>query len=377
MIIYADENVPEAETLFAPFGELRRFAGRSLTAADLRDADALVVRSVTRVNAALLSGSPVRFVGSCTIGRDHLDTAFMDAQGIQWATAPGCNADSVVDYVVSVLCLDRQRWASLLSGERQVGIVAFGNVGRRLADRLAGLDIPCCAYDPLLAPTEDARLSSLDAVLACDVLCLHAPLTRGGEYPSFHMLDAAQLSRLPSSSLVVSAGRGEVVATEELLQLRELRPDIELALDVWEGEPGVSRELAGRCLIATPHIAGYSLDGKIAGSRAIAEQLLAHCQHRGLKAPAALAATRLPEPVVELSESYGAELLREAALAVYDPRGDDRRFRESLLADDPAAAFDGLRKHYPERREFAYCRYVGEQLDTAGFNLLAALQGSR
>ena len=103
----------------------------------------------------------------------------------------------------------------------------------------------------------------------------------------------------------------------------------------------------------------------------------AHCQHRGLKAPAALAATRLPEPVVELSESHGAELLREAALAVYDPRGDDRRFRESLLADDPAAAFDGLRKHYPERREFAYCRYVGEQLDAAGFNLLAALQGGR
>ena len=377
MIIYADENVPEAETLFAPFGELRRFAGRSLTAADLREANALVVRSVTKVNAELLSDSPVRFVGSCTIGRDHLDTAFMEAQDIHWATAPGCNADSVVDYVISVLCLDGPRWASLLAGERRVGIVAFGNVGRRLADRLAGLGIGCCAYDPLLDPTGDTRLSSLDTVLGSDVLCLHAPLTRGGEYASFHMLDAEQLACLPPSSLVISAGRGEVVATEELLRLRELRPDIELALDVWEGEPSVNRELAEQCLIATPHIAGYSLDGKIAGSRAIAAQLLVHCQRLGLKAPEALAATRLPEPVVELGESHGAALLREAALAVYDPRDDDARFRESLLADNPAAAFDALRKHYPERREFAYCRYEGEQLDETAFSLLAALQGSR
>ena len=377
MNIYVDENVPEAEALFAPFGALHRFAGRSLTARDLRAADALIVRSVTRVNAELLTGTPVRFVGSCTIGRDHLDIDFMQAQGIDWATAPGCNADSVVDYVISVLCLDPQRWASLLVGDGRVGIIAFGNVGRRLADRLAGLGITCRAYDPLLAASSDPRLSPLETVLDSDVLCLHAPLTRGGPYPSFHMLNAAQLARLAPGGMIISAGRGEVVANEEWLRLCGKRPDIELALDVWEGEPRVDPDLVARCRIATPHIAGYSLDGKIAGSRAIAQQLLAHCRRNNLPAPTSLPASSLPEPQLPLRASGGAALLRQAALAVYDPRGDDARFREALQSENPAAAFDALRKHYPERREFAYCRFIGEQLDDAAFSLLAALQGSR
>lgn len=377
MKIYVDENVPAADALFTPFGEVQRFAGRHLAAADIRDADALVVRSVTKVNEALLAESQVRFVGSCTIGRDHLDTDYLNRQGISWATAPGCNANSVVDYVISVLSLDVVRWTSLLAGDRIVGIVAFGNVGRRLADRLAGLGMQCVAYDPLLDSTSDPRLVNLNEVLSCDVLCLHAPLTRSGPHPSFHMLTAEQLTRVAEGGLLLSAGRGEVVASEELLQLRKLRPDIELALDVWEGEPAVNAALARECLIATPHIAGYSLDGKIAGSQAIAAQLMDHCQTHGLPAPASLPRPRLSAPNVELHGAGGPEMLREAALAVYDPRGDDTRFRESLHAEDPAAAFDALRKHYPERREFAYCHYTGAHLTAADLSLIAALQGSR
>lgn len=375
MKILVDENVPQAEALFGVFGDIQRFAGRGLQASQLGDAQALIVRSVTRVDEALLLNSQVGFVGSCTIGADHLDLEYLKRCGIAAHTAPGCNANSVADYVLSVICSCGDRLEVLRGGGR-VGIVAYGNVGKTLAQRLARLGIESVAYDPLLPAASDHRLASLQEVLQSEVLSLHAPLTRTGPFPTEHMLSADQLAVLPDSALLISAGRGGVVATTELLALTERRPDIQLALDVWENEPAVDAVLAARCTIATPHIAGYSLDGKVAGSRMIAEALAAHLAGLGAESPA-VPAVQMPGPVVAVGG--GEAVLREAALAVYDPRHDDARFRNSLTADDAAARFDELRKYYPERREFASCRFVGRdrELTTEELNLLAALQGSK
>ncbi len=375
--ILVDENVPYADAMFAPFGEIRRFAGRTLAAAELGDAQALIVRSVTRVDRDLLAGSQIKFVGSCTIGADHLDMDYLARSGIAAYTAPGCNANSVADYVISVICACGDRLEVLRHGGR-VGLVGFGNVGRTVAERLARLSIDSVAYDPLLAQDSDPRLSTLDEVLRCEVMSVHAPLTTGGNYPSYHMLTAKQLSSLPDGALLISAGRGGVIATHDLLALKQQRPDIHLAMDVWEGEPSVDKHLADLCLIATPHIAGYSLDGKVAGTRMIAERLADYVADSG-SGELALPGVALPRPSIGLKAEGDNALLREAVAAVYDVCADDKRFRESLLAEDPAKQFDALRKHYPERREFAFCDYrgAGKALSAAQLNLLAALQGSK
>ncbi len=378
MKILVDENVPLAEVYLSRYGEVERFAGRSLQAEQLAEAEALVVRSVTRVDASLLAGSRIGFVGSCTIGSDHLDLEYLQSAGIEAHTAPGCNANSVVDYVLSVIAVCGDRLERLLAGGR-LGIVAYGNVGRALAARAAALGVDCIAYDPLLDQTADKCLASLEAVLQCDVVSVHAPLTRRGSHPSYHMLTAEKLRRMPQGALLISAGRGGVVATETLLALKQQRPDIRLALDVWEDEPAVDAGLAALCDVATPHIAGYSLDGKIAGTKMIAQRLGDYLRRRGDVASGQnIDAVPLATPVIVLKETGGAALLREAALAVYDPRGDDSRFRQSLLAAEPAGEFDWLRKHYPERREFAYCDYRTESaLSAEALSLLAALPGSR
>ncbi|NKI17291.1 4-phosphoerythronate dehydrogenase [Spongiibacter sp. KMU-166] len=376
MNILVDENIPMAEAFFSRFGSVVTFAGRGLSPEALVDTDVLIVRSVTRVNAALLAkATKLRFVGSCTIGSDHLDIEYLESRSINWCTAPGSNADSVVDYVVCSLCAVDDYMARLLGGGR-LGIIGYGNVGRRLAERVSGLGIGCVAYDPLIDAQSDPRLVGIDEVLHCDVLCLHAPLTRTGPFPSYHLLSLEQLLRLPKGALLLNAGRGEVVATGVLLELAALRPDIQLVLDVWEGEPVVSAELAARCAIATPHIAGYSLDGKFKGAAMVAEALanvLGVSEEQSWPSEVAAALTAPQVSVQDCGEPWQA-----AALSAYNPKEDHQRFLASLGADDPGGAFDALRKHYPPRRELSRCEFVFDgAVDKAQLNVLSALQGHR
>ncbi|KMQ74742.1 4-phosphoerythronate dehydrogenase PdxB [Marinobacter subterrani] len=355
MLIVADENIPLLDEFFGDIGEIRRVAGRSMTAGDLRDADVLLVRSVTRVNRELLDGSRVRFVGTATIGTDHVDLDWLERQGIRFSAAPGCNANSVAEYVLSVLSLYAEKrglddWSQLT-----VGIVGVGNVGGELARRLKrlGFDVRLC--DPPRAESEDqgSAFVTLAQAMKCDVVTLHTPLTRQGSHPTFHMVGQQALDGLGESQLLINSGRGEVIDSAALLTRLGRGHAPTVALDVWEQEPRVDPGLLDQVWLATPHIAGYSLEGKVQGTEMIYRAL-----SRSLGLPVRKTANQfLPEPALStLSFTRSAsevEATRIALRAGYDPRRDDTRFRHAMTGsvEERAAAFDRLRRHYPVRRE--------------------------
>lgn len=353
MLIVADENIPLLDAFFQGFGEIRRVPGRSLDRATVEQADVLLVRSVTNVNRALLEGSKVRFVGTCTIGTDHLDLDYFKQTGIQWSSAPGCNARGVVDYVLgSLQTLAEIEGADL--NQRTYGIVGAGEVGGRLVKVLKGLGWNVLVCDPPRQIAEGGDYVSLAQIIEqCDVISLHTPLTKSGNGSTWHLLDRQRLEQLKPGTWLINASRGPVVDNAALREVLLEREDLQAVLDVWEGEPEVDVDLADLCVLATPHIAGYSLEGRQRGTAQIYQ---AFCAYLG------------QEPSIHLSELLPALWLAEVHLnastdpawalatlcrCVYDPRRDDADFRRSLVGtvQEQRKAFDLLRKHYPERRE--------------------------
>lgn len=372
MRILADENIPMLE-VFAAHGQLRRVPGRSLDRALLGDAEVLLVRSVTEVDQTLLAGSQVKFVGTCTIGTDHIDLDYLAANGIGWASAPGCNARGVVDYVLGALLALAERDGVDLA-QRCYGVVGAGQVGQRLVDVLRGLGWQVLVCDPPRQQQEGGDYVDLATLLErCDVLSLHTPLTTQGEHPTQHLLAAEQLQQLATGSWLINASRGAVVDNQALKALLIQRPDVRAVLDVWEGEPQVDADLARLCDIATAHIAGYSLDGKIRGTAQIYQ---AFSEYFALPDQAAI---EFPEHTLQAMQLAGhmpaAEAMRVLCRAVYDPRSDDAAFRLSLQGDDSArrTAFDVLRKEYPVRREIPDLQVQVSQPNAALQQLLRAL----
>ena len=353
MLIVADENIPLIEAFFSEFGEIRRLPGRQITRADVHDADVLLVRSVTKVDRDLLEGSAVRFVGTCTIGTDHLALDYFDQSGIQWASAPGCNARGVVDYVLgSLLTLAEIEGADL--NQRTYGVVGAGEVGGRLVTVLRGLGWKVLVCDPPRQAVEGGDYVSLDQIIEqCDVVTLHTPLTKNGDNATWHLFDEARLNRLSTGTWLINASRGPVIDNAALRTVLTQRDDLQAVLDVWEAEPEVDMALADLCVLATPHIAGYSLDGKQRGTAQIYHALCDVLGH----VPGVRLADLLPAPwlgQVELSaDTDPAWALAMVCRSVYDPRRDDADFRRSLVGSAQAQkkAFDALRKHYPVRRE--------------------------
>ena len=393
LTIIADENIPNAKEYFSVLGDVQLVDGRGLSYQQIKFADILLVRSVTKVDRILLEGptaegSRVRFVATATIGVDHLDTTYLQAAGIGWANAPGCNADSVVDYMLSAFCRLDGLLANLLAGA-EVGIIGMGNVGSRLYHRLSQLNISCRAYDPLIPQNRYPVMTDLDTVLAADVLCLHAPLTREGEHPTFHLLDEQRLSQLKPGTVLINAGRGAVVDNQALKTLLMDRADLCVVLDVWEGEPAIDIELLKRVDLGTPHIAGYSLDGKLRGTemifRACCDYLQRDCSLSELPAASCLTID------VDCGQSRLSSI-KDSVLAMYDIGRDDQNLRGAMfhglglhgagfhhdaedephrLVDNKSTAFDQLRKNYPVRREFSGYSVVNP--DTLSDDTLAAL----
>ncbi|UZD97330.1 4-phosphoerythronate dehydrogenase PdxB [Pseudomonas corrugata] len=353
MLIVADENIPLLDAFFKGFGEIRRVPGRGIDRDMVAQADVLLVRSVSRVNRELLEGSNVRFVGTCTIGTDHLDLDYFAEAGIRWASAPGCNARGVVDYVLgSLMTLAEIEGADL--GRRTFGVVGAGQVGGRLVNVLKGLgwDVKVC--DPPRQAAEGGDYVSLEQIIEqCDVISLHTPLTRDGEQPTWHLFDEKRLNSLKPGTWLINAARGPVIDNTALRNVLLEREDLQAVLDVWEQEPTVDVDLADLCVIATPHIAGYSLDGRQRGTAQIYEALCAF-----LEAPVAVSlGDLLPRPwlggVTLDAATDPAWALAALCRGVYDPRRDDADFRRSLVGttSEQRSAFDALRKHYPPRRE--------------------------
>lgn len=350
--IVADENIPALEQLFAGFGRLHCLPGRQISHEDLQTADVLLVRSVTRVDQELLAGTPVRFVGTATIGTDHVDLPWLEQQGIGFSSAPGSNADSVVEYVVSSLLHLAHEQGFDLFGQ-VVGIVGVGNVGGRLQQRLEAMGIQVLLCDPPRAEAEGIQgFVDLATLLSqSDIVSLHTPMVMCGPWPTLHLLNDVTLKLLKPDAILLNTGRGAVIDNRALLNLKQQRPDMTLVLDVWEHEPEVDPQLAALCAIATPHIAGYALDGKLRGSWMLYRAL---CEHLG-RPPQLDLAHVLPEARVGgVHLSSDADLLVPVRL-VYDPFRDDRALRATLTLplEQQKKAFDQLRREYPERREFA------------------------
>lgn len=356
MMIVADENIPLLDSFFGDMGEIRRVSGRDVGPDDVRDADILLVRSVTRVGSDLLEGSRVRFVGTATIGTDHIDRAWLEHKGIGFSAAPGCNASSVVEYVLSVLSLHAERQGVEDWSDLRVGIVGVGNVGGCLAERLQrlGFDVKLC--DPPRAEREGEQgpdFVTLEEALGCDVVSLHTPLTRNQPHATHQLLSEQELARLSSGQLLINAGRGEVIDGHALKARLSGEQAPTVVLDVWENEPAIDPELVRQVWLATPHIAGYSLEGKVRGSEMIYQAL-----SRFLGLPVRKKAGQfLPEPPLNkltfTSSADERKALKTALRICYDPREDDARLRLAMNgeAGERAQAFDGLRRDYPVRRE--------------------------
>ena len=355
MRIVADENIPLVNEFFSPLGEVSQVPGRSLSRDMLMNADILLVRSITPVNKALLKGTSVKFVATATIGVDHIDQDYLKAQGIGFANAPGSNASSVVEYVVSCLDILREKYSiDLLS--QTVGIIGHGNVGSGVKKRLETFGMDCIAYDPLLKDEGQTGLHELEEVLGRDIILMHAPLTTSGPYPTKHMMNASRLSQLKEGAILLNAGRGAVIDNGALLKALNKGQNLKVVLDVWENEPNISKELARLIDIATPHIAGYSLDGKMCGTDMIYR---AACQFLGLPRRKKLGQFLPESPLRKMS--FTAEVQADYACSVairsiYDVRRDHYNLLRTLKENDKSSrgnAFDALRKNYPVRREFS------------------------
>ncbi|PWB31656.1 4-phosphoerythronate dehydrogenase PdxB [Pseudomonas sp. NDM] len=353
MLIVADENIPLLDAFFAGFGEIRRVPGRSIDRATVEHADVLLVRSVTNVNRALLEGSKVRFVGTCTIGTDHLDLDYFNEAGITWSSAPGCNARGVVDYVLgSLMTLAEIEGVDL--SQRTYGVVGAGEVGGRLIKVLKGLGWNVKVCDPPRQAADGGEYVSLEQIIQqCDVISLHTPLTRSGDDATWHLFDQQRLRQLKQGAWLINAARGPVVDNAALREVLLEREDLQAVLDVWEKEPEVDVALAELCVLATPHIAGYSLDGKQRGTAQIYQ---AYCAFIGQPADIQLSDLLPAAWLSEVSLHGGSDPAWALAMlcrGVYDPRRDDADFRRSLVGNvaEQRAAFDVLRKQYPVRRE--------------------------
>lgn len=367
--LLADDQMPGVEACAAclrdaagqvPALAVHRHRGRGLSVADLGAARWLLVRSVTRVDQSLLAGSAVRFVGTATIGTDHLDKDWLDAAGIVHAAAPGCNARAVAEWVVASLVRQAAGQGAALAG-RHLGIVGYGQVGRQVAVLAQALGLRVSACDPLLPAGEQAAaaargipLTALDALLPdVDILTLHTPLTRSGVHPTLGLLDATRLARLKPGAWLLNAGRGEVVDNPALIDWLAAGRGVAL-LDVWANEPQPLPALLAAVQQASPHIAGHSLEGKWRGTWQV------------FAAAAAEAGWTLSGRLADILPVAGAQQLdlpapdgasdetrlQTVLTRVIDLAGDDARLRAAQQTPDRGIAFDALRKGYGLRREF-------------------------
>jgi len=398
MRIVADENIPYVNEAFGQFGDVITLPGRTIDAASVRDADILLVRSITKVNASLLEGSAVRFVGTATIGTDHVDEEYLRSKGIAFASAPGSNANSVAEYVVAALLTLASTRNFSLKG-KTIGVVGVGNCGSRVAKKALALEMRVLLNDPpLQRQTGDEKFRPLDELLSADILTLHVPLTYEGIDATHHLVDETFLSKLRPHCILVNTSRGAVVDGHALASALGSGTIAGAVLDVWENEPNIDLGLLDRVDLGTSHIAGYSLDGK---SNATAMMYRAACEFLGVEAKWEISSS-LPRPYCERIEitcegrpdsgrcrddRHGGtptpfttggrsdeDVIADTVRRVYDIRKDDAALRE-LRRVDPGERgdfFDHLRKEYPVRREFQNTEVV---LSESASHLAGVLEG--
>ena len=357
MKIVADENIPRVVEAFSDLGKVALLPGREIERRHLLDCQCLLIRTVTQIDNNLLHDTPVGFVGTATIGTDHVDLDYLQGKQIGFSNAAGCNAEAASEYVISGLFALSER-KGFDPFKLKAGIIGCGNVGSRVLQKLQALGIDTLINDPPLeaAQTTDYPFVDLDTIVSeCNFITLHVPLTRDGEHPTHHLLDRERLQKLTKNYVLVNAARGPVVDNKALLAILDQRPDLVVFLDTWENEPDISRTLLQKVDLATPHIAGYSVEGRLRGTQMILD---AACKHFGLDSNWRME-NMLPEPTTLYIEPSSANLeFWQQLFAQHHNIWQDHLAltQSSALTDvDFVRHFDSLRKVYPNR--FEYERY--------------------
>jgi len=355
MKIVADANIPFVKECFSSIGDVATCPGRQIRPEPVKDADVLLVRSITAVNRELLADSAVRFVATATIGFEHIDRQYLRRHNIGFASAPGSNANSVAEYVAAALLSLGAKYKFQLQG-KSIGIVGVGNVGSRVVKKCAALGMTVRLNDPpLQRQTGDMKYLPLKQLFDCDFITLHTPLTFEGVDRTFHLADEKFFNALKKGCFFINTSRGAVCDTADLKVAMDSGRLGGVALDVWENEPDIDNELLRKVDISTPHIAGYSFDGKVAGMIMIYNAV---CEFFGLEpkytAEDFLPAADVPEIKIDPGSNAEQNILHETVRQVYNISRDDFNTREILMVPSETRGkfFDDLRKNYPVRREF-------------------------
>jgi len=353
MLIIADSKLPFADAAFKQFGEVNVLPTKQIRNDTVRNADVVFVRSETKIDASFLEGTGIRFVGTATIGTDHVDIDYLKRKNVGFASCPGSNANSVAEYVLAALLEVSVRLGFSLKG-KTLGVVGHGNTGSRVARKAEAIGMNVLLNDPPLArTTSDKRYLPLDALMGADFISLHVPLTKKGEDATVHLFDEHRLSAMKEGSVLINSSRGSVVdnqALKAILKRKHLRACV---LDVWEGEPKADVELLQFVTFGTPHIAGYSYDGKMNATKML-QRALADFLHRQLEDQNTFESDggkdiTLPSDIEDVET-----LLRCAVRECYTIEQDDSKLRQILSLSDELRAeyFRELRAKYPVRREF-------------------------
>src|ERR1035438_4194040 len=349
MKIVADENIIFVDEAFSGLGDVHLYSGREITNALLKDADVLLVRSITEVNASLLDGTNIKFVGTATIGTDHVDTAYLAEKGIYFTDARGCNSDAVAEYVFTALLNISNEQKFTLKG-KSIGVVGVGNIGSRIV-RLAGtLGMKVLQNDPPLKRKTGGELFlDLKDLMDVDIITFHVPLNMQGEDRTFHLFDYEKINSLKDGAIIINASRGPVIENNPLDQLIG-KKKFTAVLDVWENEPEINMNLLQNIRFGSPHIAGYSYEGKFNGTAILYNALCSFLKKKPRWLP------KIPPAENSLISINGNSTpekeLFKAVNHIYNISLDDNNIRGIFKADNPGKYFDNLRKTYNLRREF-------------------------
>ncbi|AJC50190.1 4-phosphoerythronate dehydrogenase [Coxiella endosymbiont of Amblyomma americanum] len=338
--ILADDRIPFVSELFGNCGVLILKPGYSIQRSDLKKANALLTRSVTQVNAALLQGTAVEFVGSATAGYDHIDHKWLLKKSIFWTYAPGANAIAVAEYVLHCIAFLRKK-NFLRKKAPHAAVVGVGHIGRVVSHRLKNIGFSILHNDPLRAVSEKGFISTpLEKLTKMDLICLHTPLINTGKFPTYHLINNILLKKIKPGCILLNAGRGAVIDNTALSTCDH----IIICLDVWENEPDIDLDLLQKVTIGTPHIAGYSKAAKLRASLMIYKTFLEYFRLPDIRSKQL---QRLSEKkILDISRYYTVE---DVLLKIYDPGKETKRMRKLLIKH--LLRFETLRRNYQLREE--------------------------
>ena len=352
LFIVVDEQIPLAEKVFSKFGNIKLVDGRCIDKEKIKDADVLLVRSVTKVNQSLLENSKIKFVGSATSGVDHVDVNYLKKSNICFSYAPGSNANSVAEYVLNSLFeVTRNINKPFSLSDKTVGIIGYGYIGSRVKYFMDIFNIKCVLNDPpLFDQTKNLSFVDLEEVLQSDIITLHVPLTKEGKYPTCNLVNANFLEKLKSDVILINTSRGEVIDEQALISFKKRNPESRLVLDVWRNEPQINIDLLEKVFIGTPHIAGYSYDAKVKATKILFESL-----QKFFKTNFNYPNFSNENSVFLAPKISNSDYLIESIISQFwNISGDNISFSQysSLVENERSAFYDSLRKNYPIRYEF-------------------------